>query len=232
MRGLASETSFGVPSGHSQISAGFREMVADYMHKAWVWILAVLLVALIGLSRLYLGVHFPHDVLVGWTLGFLTLWAFVKFWDPVARRVKKMAFWNQVGLAFTVSLGMILIGALIVFLSRNWIMPSEWIANATRNGGAAPDPMSLSGLIAAAGTLFGLCIGLAWVTPRGRILQPVQVGKRALRFIVGPGRSSHPIYRFKVPFFQMGIRWFPISSAISVIPCSASQYTRRRDLDI
>jgi membrane-associated phospholipid phosphatase len=74
VRGLASETSFGVPSGHSQISAGFWGMVAANMRKVWVWILALLLILLIGLSRLYLGVHFPHDVLIGWALGFLILW--------------------------------------------------------------------------------------------------------------------------------------------------------------
>lgn len=185
VRGLASETSFGVPSGHSQISAGFWGMVADTMHKAWVWILALLMVALIGLSRLYLGVHFPHDVLVGWALGLLTLWAFVKFWDPVAAYVKKMSFWNQIGLAFAVSLGMIVIGVLIVSLSRNWIMPSEWITNATHDGGAVPDPLSLSGLITGAGTMFGLCIGLAWMTSRGGFSAAGPVTKRVLRFLVG-----------------------------------------------
>jgi membrane-associated phospholipid phosphatase len=185
VRGLASETSFGVPSGHSQISAGFWGMTAAYMRKVWVWILACLLILLIGLSRLYLGVHFPHDVLIGWALGFLTLWAFVKFWDPVARRVKVMSFWNQIGLAFVVSFGMILIGVLTVFISRGWTMPSDWITNATRDGGAAPAPFSLSSLITAAGTLFGLCIGLAWITPRGGFSASGSVAKRGLRFIVG-----------------------------------------------
>lgn len=185
IRPLASETSFGVPSGHSQISPGFWGMLASYVHKVWVWILALLLVVLIGLSRLYLGVHFPHDVLIGWALGFLTLWAFVKFWDSVAARVKAMTFWNQIGLAFAVSLIMILLGALFVFLSRGWTMPADWITNATRDGGPAPNPFSLSGLITASATLFGLCIGLSWVTPRGGFSASGPVAKRALRFIVG-----------------------------------------------
>lgn len=185
VRGLTSETSFGVPSGHSQIGAGFWGMVAATVRKAWAWILALLLIVLIGLSRLYLGVHFPHDVLVGWALGFLTLWAFVKFWDPVAARVKRMSFWNQIGLAFAVSLGMILLGTLIVFLSRGWTLPAEWITNATRDGGEAPNPFSLDGLITAAGTLFGLCVGLAWRTPRGGFSASGPLWKRALRYVVG-----------------------------------------------
>jgi hypothetical protein len=182
---MASETSFGVPSGHSQISAGVWGTIAAYFRRTWVWITALLVVTLIGLSRLYLGVHFPHDVLIGWILGFVTLWAFVKFWEPIEARVKKISFWNQIGLAFVVSLVMILLGALIIFLSRGWVMPAEWVANATRTGGAAPDPLSLSTQVTAAGTLFGLCIGLAWITPRGGFSTAGPVGKRVLRYVLG-----------------------------------------------
>jgi membrane-associated phospholipid phosphatase len=185
VQGMASETSFGVPSGHSQISAGVWGTIAAYFRRTWVWITALLVVTLIGLSRLYLGVHFPHDVLIGWILGFVTLWAFVKFWEPIEARVKKISFWNQIGLAFVVSLVMILLGALIIFLSRGWVMPAEWVANATRTGGAAPDPLSLSTQVTAAGTLFGLCIGLAWITPRGGFSTAGPVGKRVLRYVLG-----------------------------------------------
>lgn len=185
VQGMASETGFGVPSGHSQIAAGVWGMVAAYLRKTWAWVAAILVIVLIGLSRLYLGVHFPHDVLLGWTLGFLTLWAFVKFWDPVAAWLKKMTMGGQILVAFAVSLGMILLAALIVFLSRGWTIPPEWVANATRTGGEAPNPLTLSGTFTAAGTLFGLCLGLAWIAPRGGFSASGLAWKRALRYVVG-----------------------------------------------
>jgi undecaprenyl-diphosphatase len=45
--------------------------------------LAAIPVALIGFSRLYLGVHYPTDVLAGWTLG--TLCAYLSY--RIARHV-------------------------------------------------------------------------------------------------------------------------------------------------
>ena len=187
VRALASETGFGVPSGHAEIGAGLWGMIAAYYRKTWVWIAAVLLVFFIGLSRLYLGVHFPHDVLVGWILGFLTLWAFVKFWEPVEARVKKMSLWNQIVLAFVVSLAVVLLGVLIFFLSRNFVLPPEWIANAAQAGAEAPAPFSFSmeTLVTSAGTLFGLCVGLAWMARRGGFNASGLLWKRATRFVVG-----------------------------------------------
>jgi len=187
VRAMASETGFGVPSGHAEIGAGLWGMIAAYYRKSWIWISAVLLVIFIGMSRLYLGVHFPQDVLIGWMLGFLALWALVKFWEPVEARVKKMSLWNQIGLAFAVSLAMILLGGLILFFSRNFVLPVEWIANATRDGFEAPNPFSFSmeTLITSAATLFGLCIGLSWMTSRGGFNASGPLWKRAARYGVG-----------------------------------------------
>ena len=71
---------FSFPSGHT--SASFAAATAIYaMNRKW-GIAAYIFAVLMGVSRLYLGVHFPTDVLAGGIIGFvmakLTLWALGK----------------------------------------------------------------------------------------------------------------------------------------------------------
>jgi hypothetical protein len=96
-----------------------------------------------------------------------------------------MTLGGQVLTAFVFSLVMILIAALIVFLSRSFVISAEWIANATRDGNAAPDPFALKGVVTVMGTLFGLGAGVAWLESRGGWQASGPVVKRALRYIVG-----------------------------------------------
>jgi membrane-associated phospholipid phosphatase len=182
---LAAETSFGVPSGHSQIAGGVWGISAAYLRKPWAWIGAVTVIVLIGFSRMYLGVHFLHDVLVGWLLGGLTLWAFVAYWDRVAAWLKSQTFTRQVTVAFIVSMVFIALSALTVVAKSGYVIPEEWMVNAARVGDELPDPVSLSGAITPAGTLFGLAIGLAWMTGRGGFQAGGSVTQRALRYMVG-----------------------------------------------
>ena len=59
----------GLPSGHAQMAATSWGFLAARRPVRWFrWAMAAL-VAGIGLSRIYLGAHFPHDVLAGWVLG-------------------------------------------------------------------------------------------------------------------------------------------------------------------
>ena len=178
-------TGFGIPSGHAETAMGIWGVAADGLKRKWGWVAASIVIFLIGLSRIYLGVHFLHDVLFGWLLGGITLWAFLKYWDPIAARLKKLTFANQIALAFVFSLAMIALAALVVFLSRDFVMPAEWIANATRNGGEAPNPLSMEGIVAAMGTLFGMLTGVAWLAPRGGYQVSGPAWKRALRYFVG-----------------------------------------------
>lgn len=65
------------PSGHSMNAAVVYLTLGAILARAHVQralrvyflALAVLITALVGLSRLYLGVHWPTDVLAGWTAG-------------------------------------------------------------------------------------------------------------------------------------------------------------------
>ena len=63
------EFGFGAPSGHAQHTLIEWGLIAAWVGRRWFSVLAALLIVLIGFSRVYLGVHFPTDVLAGLLLG-------------------------------------------------------------------------------------------------------------------------------------------------------------------
>jgi len=75
------ETGFSFPSGHSMVSLIFYGVIAylalSYIKskkwKVFITVITLMICALIGFSRLYLGVHFLTDVLAGWAAGGLWL---------------------------------------------------------------------------------------------------------------------------------------------------------------
>ncbi len=67
----------GLPSGHAQSAVVVWGTVAGWTRSRWVQVVAILLIFFIGLSRVYLGVHFPTDVIAGWVIGAVLLGIFV-----------------------------------------------------------------------------------------------------------------------------------------------------------
>ena len=181
---LSVESTFGIPSGHAQNSMAIWGIIAAGMHRRWVWVAAFALAFLIGFSRLYLGMHFVHDVVLGWLIGLLLLFVFIRFWDPVAAWLKQKTVSQQVTIAFTISLLMIATGILFIVPLNAYVFPAEWTDNALR-AGPVPDPVSIEGIFTSAGSLFGLAAGAAWIAARGGFQASGPLEKRALRYVVG-----------------------------------------------
>ena len=74
--GISPPHTYSFPSGHALFSICFYGMLAALLatrlerqfSRVLVWIFAGLLVLAIGFSRVYLGVHYPGDVVGGWAI--------------------------------------------------------------------------------------------------------------------------------------------------------------------
>ncbi|MEG4168626.1 MULTISPECIES: phosphatase PAP2 family protein [unclassified Microcoleus] len=70
---------YSFPSGHAMISMVIYGLLGYFLgsrfpkQRWWIYILTVVLIGAIGLSRLYLGVHWPTDVIAGYTAGVVWL---------------------------------------------------------------------------------------------------------------------------------------------------------------
>ncbi len=70
-------TNYGFPSGHAQMAVVVWGWLGKHFNRV---VPASVMIFMIGLSRVYLGVHYPHQVIAGWTVGFVVLmgWLFLE----------------------------------------------------------------------------------------------------------------------------------------------------------
>jgi membrane-associated phospholipid phosphatase len=182
-------TDFGMPSGHAMNAAALFGLVGATVKRFWVTILTVFIFLMIGLSRIYLGVHFTVDVVFGWIFGLVLLWVFLTFERRGSKWFKSKSISTQIGTVFAISIALTLIGvaARSLVLSNGFELLEKWVTNAAlAQPEEAIDPLNLNGLITNTGGLFGLACGAIWINQSGGFnAASGPWWKRIVRFLVG-----------------------------------------------
>lgn len=180
------EKSFGMPSGHAMNTSSLFGMFAHGMRRKWITIVSVILIIMVGISRLYLGMHFLGDVIGGWVLGGILLLIFIKLDKPVTKWFISKPVNTQYFLVILTTGIWILITLIPNLLASKFVLPAEWITNAVlANPEAEPHPFEISGLFTFAGIWLGLGIGAVWLRMRGGMDARGVGSQQLFRFLIG-----------------------------------------------
>lgn len=86
--GIIQVSGLGFPSGAAQTVILLSGLLVSSWKSSWKWVVAFLYVGLVSFSRVYLGVHFPSDILGGWLVGFgLAIYNYV--FPPIENSLQK-----------------------------------------------------------------------------------------------------------------------------------------------
>jgi membrane-associated phospholipid phosphatase len=174
----AEETTYGIPSAHASDSLAVWGYLAYQVKKSWMWIASIAIILLISFSRMYLGVHFPHDLIAGWLIGIIVLLLFVKFEKQVSSYLKLQSQTYQIGFGFVISILFILIGVIINFIISGTSDPENWTHYAS-------EARSLTFYFRLAGALFGAVAGYSMMKAKAAFQVKGSWTLKLGRYLVG-----------------------------------------------
>ena len=177
---LSTEPTYGIPSNHMQSATVIYLYLASQIRKGWVWLLAILFVFLMGVSRIFLGVHFVHDVIMGFLLGLIvliTLWIWQSRWESRFNK-RILGFRLLIMIIIPVAIAIIYSGMVLLIGE-----PNEAVAWAEIIPEAEEE--SIEVMVTAVSALLGLGVGIVFEGSRVRFRVEGEFWKRFFRYVVG-----------------------------------------------
>ena len=101
--------SYAFPSGHTQNAAVLWSYLAGQYRRWPLVVVAIVLIPLVALSRLYLGAHWPVDVLGGTAIGIGLVWLALTLYRAWDRRSLSLPLWGQLALGMAVPLTLFIV---------------------------------------------------------------------------------------------------------------------------
>ena len=171
---------YGIPSGHVQNVTAVFLLLAASVRRNWAWLLALLYILLMALSRLYLGVHFLQDIAVGFAVGLLVFGAFLMWQQTFFDRYSKQILGRRLLLMvlIPVVLAVVYIGALLLLGPPNMDVPwASFIPAAELNGH--------EDVVSTVAGLLGFGVGILLESSRIRFRAGGPIWQRVIRYLLG-----------------------------------------------
>jgi membrane-associated phospholipid phosphatase len=179
---LSDAASFSTPSGHAQTSAALFGYLAWFLagrRRGALWgVVLALAIILVVLSRVYLGVHYPGDVLWGIVIGLALVVLYTWLKPVLLPRLKHLSLGIHVLLALIVAIFIPAAEALLLAIpfgsSRTFgaLYAKAWST-------------TLDEAVTVGGLAFGLWVGLAVENRYVQFTVAGSVWQRALRYVIG-----------------------------------------------
>lgn len=175
---LSTETSYGIPSSHASDSLAVGGYLIARVKQNWLRILIGVIAFFVAFSRIYLGVHFPHDVVFGWLIGFAVLWAVLKWETNMRDWLDKKTLSTQIALGFLDSLLIAAIGFLIRLIVSGTPDPVSWSQFSVQ-------ARTVTHFVTLAGAAFGTYTGYALMRQYALFDAKGRNIKRIARYLLG-----------------------------------------------
>jgi membrane-associated phospholipid phosphatase len=182
------ETSYGFPSGHSHVSILVWGLVFLHFKNMYIRFLSIFIILFTPFSRIYAGVHYPGDVIGGFSMGLISLVLIVYFFKLFPNFIEfNCKEENQNRILRTLTLVSIVLTLPSILLYSNGSIQSD---------------SSLQQIITGTGSLAGFAIGYIFLEIKGKSFSKWEKASSINDFL----KRTLIILLF-VGFFYFGLSW-------------------------